>query len=969
MPKHNHSSVIASLFLTLGLFFSPLAWTQTSSCEQVLFSNTESLISQISQKLEHITSQKISWVKSTLNHESEILYQLQDHDLENKSDSSIVWELLITQKPLSIIQKSNHRVRLNLTNNALSQLTSEEIDNLLRQWLVGHRWHPFSTHSPLKSLKPFQKQGLQAIDSLKRQGESSLLIIATGGAGKTPIMQKVLDSKPQNPQRKPLRLILSDSYPLINQIRLITTPLERTGLTLRYSHDGQGITNLNDILFDLKNQMQMQIHEFRIYSTVASFRQAWIRASLIEQEDFLKYLDLFIYDEAHHAGAKLISQFIEQLKNYNQQNSEKSFYLGFTATPFHGEKDLAKLFDNNLFWAYLDLPSKFDNLNFKSQPNRSIEDIIKQLELSALAGDVTPIKELRLLGPHLFKHQTEPLFIPEGLNKPSMRYVLNPQLYHDVFSQLSPQLQPGHNGFITVATTTEADRILAYTKLNFPKLRWATLHSDLSESEKSQVLAKLKNHEIDFIITVRMLDEGLNFPTLDHYIDLTQMPTRRQFLQRVARVSRLNINKLWADATLFLNYTAETLKEDLALLQTLHAWQIRQNQKVQFIPENFPLKSWTATEIIPIQQSSTHMTSLIIELKNFWDRQNTMSAVQAQWWDKFSQFIELNKRPPQQVKATLPDEQRLYKWWATYARPSIERKSNYDEAKQIIELADRLSPKAFQIWQAQKLKFYKLSKPKSSSKSWKELSQFIITYGRLPSQKNPADPIELRLESWWRTHARPDLENKAGSDAERQLAELQNNLEPEAFSIWQQNHLQFYKHARQKGHKAWWNELNNFIIKNKKVPSQVAIEQKEVKLATWWIGYGRPLLEQEALTDNQTPMQKLEIYLSPMAYQIWTANHLTIFKYARQRKAQESWIELSQFILDFKRLPSQNSNIQSELRLANWWNTTGRKLIIQETGHDSIKQNEKLRTLLTPDAFQIWTNQPLTLFQRKPRRW
>jgi hypothetical protein len=87
------------------------------------------------------------------------------------------------------------------------------------------------------------------------------------------------------------------------------------------------------------------------------------------------------------------------------------------------------------------------------------------------------------------------------------------------------------------------------------------------DTYEKKIRGAFSRGEIDVLITVKMLDEGINFPNMSLYVDLNQKVPVKQRLQRMGRVLRIKEDKFGATVVGFAHQDADTLRDELQLVE------------------------------------------------------------------------------------------------------------------------------------------------------------------------------------------------------------------------------------------------------------------------------------------------------------------------------------------------------------------------------------------------------------------
>lgn len=205
--------------------------------------------------------------------------------------------------------------------------------------------------------------------------------------------------------------------------------------------------------------------------------------------------DLIIIDEAHHAAAKRY----QALLNYFKPR----FWLGMTATPERTDnQDVFQLFDYNLAYE-IRLQDALENKMLCPFHYIGVADY----EVNGqLISDTTTLKRLT------------------ASNR--VDYILKQLEYYGDHGQSTA-------GLIFCSRTAEASQLAAaFTQKGHPA---KVLTNQSSATERSKVITLLENHQIEYIITVDLFNEGVDIPCLNQIVMLRSTQSSIVFTQQLGR--------------------------------------------------------------------------------------------------------------------------------------------------------------------------------------------------------------------------------------------------------------------------------------------------------------------------------------------------------------------------------------------------------------------------------------------------
>jgi len=178
------------------------------------------------------------------------------------------------------------------------------------------------------------------------------------------------------------------------------------------------------------------------------------------------------------------------------------------------------------------LPSSYDNrpLSFGE-----FEEHVNQ----AIYVSATP-------GPYEYKHTpktsiVEQIIRPTGLLDPVVEVRLKERQIDDLMNEIQVRLKRKERILITTLTKKQAEDLSEFLKEANLKVQY--LHSDVETLERIQILQKLRTGEIDIIVGINLLREGLDLPevSLVAILDADKegfLRSRDALIQTIGRTAR-----------------------------------------------------------------------------------------------------------------------------------------------------------------------------------------------------------------------------------------------------------------------------------------------------------------------------------------------------------------------------------------------------------------------------------------------
>lgn len=345
---------------------------------------------------------------------------------------------------------------------------------------------PFESKNRRISRK-YQSKALQKLNKAVDDGASRGLITLATGLGKTMVASSFIsDFIEENPKAN--ILVLAHMVDLVVQL------------------DQASWSQLNsEVMTHIWTGVEKpSFYEGVVFATWQSVLRA-MDNGLINPD----YYDLIIVDECHHAPSEGFTKLLNELK--------PSFLLGVTATPWRGDNiSLRPLFGNPLFSMSVVEGMK---KGFLSKVDyQMLTDGIDWDEISYLSKNGHTVKDLNAN-----------LYIPERDRGMVDEIVENMKLLNN------PRV------LVFCRSIKHAERLLLFFKGY--DVKTAVLHSDVDRVNRFKTLSGFRIGKISVLISVDMLNEGIDVPEVNMVCFARVTHSRRIFLQQLGRGLRLSDNK------------------------------------------------------------------------------------------------------------------------------------------------------------------------------------------------------------------------------------------------------------------------------------------------------------------------------------------------------------------------------------------------------------------------------------------
>ncbi len=222
-----------------------------------------------------------------------------------------------------------------------------------------------------------------------------------------------------------------------------------------------------------------------------------------------EHYSLIIVDECHHAPSQGFTRLLNEL--------EPSFLLGVTATPWRTDNiSLKPLFGEPLF--------------SMSVVEGMQKGYLSKVDYKMLTDgiDWDKLSELSRMG-HTVKNLNANLYVPER--------------DRGMVEEISETIKSTNDPRVLVfcRTIAHAERLLGFFKMY--GINSSVLHSKLSKTERFKELSRFRIGRITVLISIDVLNEGIDVPEVNIVCFARVTHSRRIFLQQLGRGLRLSENK------------------------------------------------------------------------------------------------------------------------------------------------------------------------------------------------------------------------------------------------------------------------------------------------------------------------------------------------------------------------------------------------------------------------------------------
>ena len=171
------------------------------------------------------------------------------------------------------------------------------------------------------------------------------------------------------------------------------------------------------------------------------------------------------------------------------------------------------------------------------------------------------------------KHIAEQIIRPTGLIDPVVTVKSTKNQIDDIIAELNKTIERGERALLTTLTKKMAEKLTDYLVDADFKVRY--LHSDIDTMERIEILRQLRIGDIDIVVGINLLREGLDLPEVSYIAILDAdkqgfLRSRDALIQTIGRAAR-NVN---GHVTLYADTETDAMKQ--AIEETNRRREIQQ---------------------------------------------------------------------------------------------------------------------------------------------------------------------------------------------------------------------------------------------------------------------------------------------------------------------------------------------------------------------------------------------------------
>ena len=338
-----------------------------------------------------------------------------------------------------------------------------------------------------RELRSYQGIAVDKVEANRSNGSNKALIIMATGLGKSIVAtQLILNELERNPDQEVL--VLAHMKELVRQLEMTSwSQLDKHYSTHLWT-DGESPTYQGGVVF-------------------ATWQS--VLSAIKHDDSFSGRFGLVIVDEAHHAPSHIYRNLLKDLK--------PNYLVGLTATPWRGDEvSLEEIFGEPTF--VMDIVDGMQKGFLAEVDYRMLTDGINWDEIARKSREGLTIRDLNTL-----------LIMPD-------RDMAMVKLLADEMTKLETK-----RVLAFCSSIEHAERLRPL--LSQSGIRVATIHSQLSREEIFKNLSSFRNGDIDMLLSIEMLNEGIDVPDVNLVAFMRVTHSRRIFVQQLGRGLRITPNK------------------------------------------------------------------------------------------------------------------------------------------------------------------------------------------------------------------------------------------------------------------------------------------------------------------------------------------------------------------------------------------------------------------------------------------
>ena len=352
--------------------------------------------------------------------------------------------------------------------------------------LLKHFDNLRSESASRRDLRDYQVAAVDAVEQRRSQGARASLIVMATGLGKSLVAGELIANELfRNPDGE--ILVLAHTVDLAKQLERSLWPTLRKEISTHLWAEGESPAYAGGV-------------------TCGTWQSV---VGAVAREDLAGRYSLLVVDEAHHAPAPAYRSLIEAL--------EPNFLVGLTATPWRGdERNLGDIFGEPAFT--MDIVDGMQGGYLADVDYRMLVDDIDWDEIGAMSRSGYSVRDLNAK-----------LILPDRDEAMVARVIERMRGLDDA------------RVMCFCRTIDHAERIQRLFQAR--DVQAGVLHSRLHREDRFRTLANFRNGSQRLVLSVDMLNEGIDVPDVNMVVFMRVTHSRRIFVQQLGRGLRVTPTK------------------------------------------------------------------------------------------------------------------------------------------------------------------------------------------------------------------------------------------------------------------------------------------------------------------------------------------------------------------------------------------------------------------------------------------
>lgn len=334
------------------------------------------------------------------------------------------------------------------------------------------------------TLRGYQFEAVEAVGAVRSSAAEAALIIMATGLGKSVVAGEVMNRELSRDASAEI-LVLAHTVDLVKQLERSMWPMIDKSIPTHLWVDGELPTYTGGIIF----------------ATWQSIHAA--------AEGLAGRFRMVVVDEAHHASSPSYSSLISAL--------QPDFLVGMTATPWRGDgKDITGIFNQPVF--KMDIVDGMQQGYLAEVDYHMMVDNIDWDEIEAMSRAGHTIKDLN-------------------------RKLVLPDRDEAIVDQIVDRIEQSKAARVVCfcKTIEHGERILRLFLAR--NIKAGILHNEVPREERFKALRDFRGGLLNLILSVDMLNEGIDVPDVNMVVFMRVTHSRRIFVQQLGRGLRITKSK------------------------------------------------------------------------------------------------------------------------------------------------------------------------------------------------------------------------------------------------------------------------------------------------------------------------------------------------------------------------------------------------------------------------------------------